>query len=473
MSQQQADGVQHQVDTVHQQVDERKQTKSDTELVEVDDDNESELLKQLFAELTPENLAKLNDNEVLELRKKMNPYGRTVEGADQFLTFSYTDLRACYLEKLMMTGMIAFFNRMCDEWGVPDGIRVVPVDDYVKDHTTIDPPSGVVADDALEDYKKNWRMMQKRVIVKEFLNYLFQFDPNEHVRSAYVPNPKDDARKIVETPAGKRAMHYSKTRNPRTREAIRLAYQKMEMERKAKLEKANEASANEKKTTEVTKTATEMIPPADLFHRFRFYMEVNYEELRDVVRDLYADVPDLETAINPYAVHATKEDADKFVKKHKNDVITRVYTAQTGKWNIFGNFKKVREGMKFDNKDTEVLDEIMRTREDEEKMGRQLVKNRTTKKRLENDKKDGPIDPNFLKWREQNSMLKENYLGKDERDDECDDNALEVGVYDMNAATGQFKKSVFYTAAEAPIIPDVSDAPAWNHATPASVAKKS
>ena len=90
-------------------------------------------LSKLLDELDDESLAKLDDAEVLKMRKKLNPYGQTIEGSGNILTFSYTDLQSKYQQKLITTSIIGFLNRMCDEWEVPTGVPVIPVYDYVKD----------------------------------------------------------------------------------------------------------------------------------------------------------------------------------------------------------------------------------------------------------------------------------------------------------------------------------------------------
>ena len=92
----------------------------------------SDELNKLLQDLNVESLEKMSDEEVVELRKKLNPYGRTIEGSNKVLTFSYTDLNGQYLKKIITTAMIGYLNRMCDEWEVPTGVPVVPVYDYCR-----------------------------------------------------------------------------------------------------------------------------------------------------------------------------------------------------------------------------------------------------------------------------------------------------------------------------------------------------
>ena len=169
-------------------------------------------LNKLLEELDDDSLSKLSDDEVLELRKKLNPYGRTIEGSDKILTFSYTDLQSEYLTKLITTTMIGFLNRMCDEWRVPSDVPVITVHDYLKNPSKLDEYEKTLQKpelmaDAIAENKKN---MIKRVAIKEFLEDMFQYNPDLHVRSAYKPNYKDPERNVLDTPAAQLAIQQLK-----------------------------------------------------------------------------------------------------------------------------------------------------------------------------------------------------------------------------------------------------------------------
>jgi hypothetical protein len=428
----------------------------------------SQQLNDLLDELDEDTLAKLSDEEVLEMRKRLNPYGRTIEGSDQVLTYSYTDLRGEYQKKLMVTTMIGFLNRMLDEWNVPDGVPVVAVYDYVKDPSTLTafeeglhtPATGQLK----EDIDDNATWMAKRVIVKEFLEDMFQYNPDFHVRSAYKPAPLDDERKIIETPAGMLAMNELKRKDPEFKEAL-LQYDRLKLaeskatESKSKSEKKVATESKSKAETEIANSlrayTTEMIPPADVFHRYQYYFDSNYEEMRGIVQDLYCDKPDLETAINPYCVHASEDAADEFINKHKDEVITTIFKAHTGKWNIFAPFKKVRESMRYFNKKTVVLEEIAKQIERDSKLGKDLMEKRVKVKKNKNIARDGPDDPAFAKWKSQNSTLSDmgaidvnNAASK--ASDECPDDAIQVDVFRLSKGGQTMEKTKFFTKAEAP-----------------------
>lgn len=430
-------------------------------------------LTKLLDELDEDSLAKMSDAEVLELRKQLNPYGRTIEGSNKILTYSYTDLQFEYTKKIITTTMVGYLNRMCDEWRVPDGIPVIPVYDYVKDPSKLDEFEKTLQDPEImrKQLDENVANMQKRIIIKEFLEDMFQYNPDMHVRSAYKPNPKDPERDILDTPSAQLAIYELKLKDPDFKEAM-ILYDREKLLR----EKSNESDEkkdalpkpSDKIVSAVAKSVSEMIPPADIFHRFQYYYDSNYEELRDIVADLYCDKPCFETAINPYAWHDNDEDAEKFVNKHRDEVISTIFKAHSGKWNIFSPYKKVRESMKYFNKKTAVLEEIAKQIESDAKMGSELMRKRIKIKKKKNIAEEGPDDKAFTKWKAQNSKLKE--MGAEsikpseyENQDELDD-ALEVPVFRISKGGTKLEKTMFYTEAVAPELPDANEQS--NHARP-------
>jgi len=408
----------------------------------------NELLK-LLDELDDESLAKMSDDDILGLRKKLNPYGRTIEGSNKILTYSYTDLRHEYLKKLITTSIIGFLNRMCDEWKVPDGIPVIPVYEYVKNPEKLDEFEKTLSKPEImrEDIELNKKYMEKRVVIKEFLEDMFQYNPDYHVRSAYKPNMDDPERNLVDTPAGHLAVYELKKKNPEFAEKWLLYNRELKLK--------NKNSETEKEVvSEVRQYCTEMIPSSDLFHRIRYYYDSNYEELKEIVNDLYCDKPDLETALNPYSWHDTEEQADEFINKHKDEVIATIFKAHSGKWNISAPYKKVRESMRFFNKKTQVLEEIAKQIESDSRLGADLMKKRVMVKKKKNIAKEGPDDPSFLKWKKNNNTLKnmgaEAINENDYIDEECPDDAIQVPVFRIGEGGQKFEKTHFFSEAAAP-----------------------
>jgi exonuclease VII small subunit len=404
-------------------------------------------LSKLLDELDDDTISKMSDKDVLKLRKQLNPYGRTIEGSDKILTYSYTDLRHEYAKKMVTTSMIGFLNRMCDEWKVPDGIPVIPVYEYVQNPEKLDAFEKTLNDPEFmrKDLDFNKKYMAKRVIIKEFLEDMFQYNPDFHVRSAYNPNLDDPERNVIETPAGQLAIYRLKKSNPTFAEKWLL----YERENKLKAKKPSK-----KIISEVRKYCTEMIPPADIYHRLQYYYDSNYEELKEIVNDLYCDKPDLETALNPYAWHNTEDDADEFINKHKDEVISTIFKAHSGKWNIFAPYKKIRESMRFFNKKTQVLEEIAKQIERDAKLGADLMKKRIKVKKQKNIDHDGPDDPSFLRWKKSNDTLKgmgaETMNEKDYAPEDTPDNAICVPVFRLGEGGQKFEKTHFFSEASKP-----------------------
>ena len=415
----------------------------------------AEQLRKILEELDVDKLNELSDEKVIELRKQLNPYGRIIEGSNRFLTFSYTDLREKYMKRLLVTSLVGFLNRMNAEWQVPDGIPAVHPYDYVRDASLLSDPASLPDAKAREEAGQNLQFMQKRIVVQEFLEHLFQFDPDEHVRSAHRPEPADPERKPVKTPAARRAVQHLR----RTDKKFNAKIEKADLVN-ALAQAGPESPEIEQKdpapdaVSDVERHTTEMIPPEDTFGRFNRYMEANYDKLREVTNDLYCEKPDLDRAICPHSWHETREDADQYINKHKEEMVTEVSVAHSGKWNFFAPFEKVRESARYFNSQTVVLEEMLKQIELDSKLGQDLMNKRISKKKKKNIEVEGPDAEGFAKWKAQNTALKD--MGATAGAvDECPDNAIEVGVFSFSKGGQQVEKSAFYSQAEAPVgVPD-------------------
>ena len=422
----------------------------------MEDKNNSGIAK-LLDEITEENLADISYDDILNLRKKLNPYGRTIEGSDNYITFSYTDLTEKYLTKFITTSMIGFLHRMCDEWNVPEDIPVVPVYDYIKDPSKLDiseEEEKLESEKSKQNREYNKEQMKKRVIVMEFLEHLFQFDPELHAKPAYKPNFKDKERDLVNTPASQLAINQrEKIDSDFKNESLKHKHKKILSKDNCSYITVNKSDSMQKideTDVHIEQNVYNMLPPDDTYHRFRIYMERNYEKIREIVSNLYCEKPIFEKAINPFSFHKDKSDADDFIAKHKDEVITEILPAQTGKWNFFGSFKNVRESVRYFNDNTIVLEEITKQIESDQKLGYDLMKKRVYNKKKQNIEEDGPDDPAFLKWRENNTTLKE--MGADIYDpkvyDTCPDDAIEVPIIRIKDGGRIVEKDKFYSKTE-------------------------
>lgn len=434
-------------------------------------------LTSILDELDSTNLDNLTETELLEYRKQLNCYGRTIEGSNSYLTFSFTNLSEKYSEKLLMTGMIGFLNAECDAYMVPQGHKIVPVYDYVRNPSLIDEYSKdwTKTEKIQQELDENKMMMYKRIVIKEFLETIFQYNPDVHVRSAYKPQPKDIARNIIDTPAANLAMNQMKKTDVKFREQM-LEYdriQKMLAMKEGSIEKIDavieklvakklvmpavhymnvDYASMDKEDKNLLRTTCSMIPPVDTFHKYRTYFETNYDKLREAVLYLYCEKPDFDAAINPYSWHETRAEAEAFQKKHKGEVITDIIIADSGKWNMHAPFSKVRETMKYFNENTIVLEEIASQIEKDAKMGEELMKNRVKQQKKKNIEEEGPDSELFSTWKESNATLKDMgamTLNKDSfADENIPDDSIQVDVFRIS--DGKFGKEHFFTKAVAP-----------------------
>lgn len=446
-----------------------------------------ETLERL-SELKDEDLAKLPKDDILNMRKNLNPYGRVIAGSDKWLTFSLTQISHEYWKKFITTSMIGFLNRMCDEWKVPNGVPVVSVYDYLDDKTKLNTPQTVIDKDnksSMYDYEFNRKWMEKRLVVKEFLEEVFQFNPDEHVRSAYKPNYADKNRNPINTMAARLAVAHLAAKDPKFRaeKALNEDVQASLVGKTKKVKKiiigkdgktkrevirevpvvqppkeAVSVPTPDKLNTEhpvdsnAAATVLNMIPPHDMFGRFKMYYTENYEQLRDAVKHLYCETPDLELAICPHAWHDSEKDAELFKKQHADEVIAEVFSVRSGMWNLFDSFKQQRESVNFYNKNTIVLEEIVKQIERDERLGQDLMAKRVTKEKEKNVIESGPDAENFKQWRKENNEIAKlgaKYIG-DMADEDMPADSVQVDVWRLAKGGLELTKDKFYSKAEAP-----------------------
>lgn len=164
-----------------------------------------------LATASADDLKKMRD-QLLKTQKLINPYGRTISGKERLLCGSFTVIRDEYQMRLTLTTIIGFLFRAIDEWKVPENVPAVNVYDYMKNPDVLKPPpmaGGKPQDPALVNaYEESRAWMEKRMTVLQFLEDTLLFNPDEHVRSAYMPNPDDPERSPIGTAAGQLAVYH-------------------------------------------------------------------------------------------------------------------------------------------------------------------------------------------------------------------------------------------------------------------------
>ena len=384
-------------------------------------------------------------------------------------------------------------------------------------------------------------------VIKNFLDNWFEFNPDAHVRKSYdefknrnikeVPleglgtfktDTVDPDRIPVDVLLANRPVfatsedekHFNSfTASSRAYNSImyllrnETAYNAM-----SEIIKSDRAEYFRRYLTPLTESSTrgtlEHIPPQDTFHRWEFYNDVNYEELRTATEAIYPEKSLLEMALIVYDYNEGTADEvkaryDEYCNTHQNNVISDIKSMELGNWTLIASFKKNRDKVNYYNQKTEILKRIMDRNAQDKILGQDLMKKRVHNLKAKNIKEAGPNDPGLdnyissngpadttrlvsneemLRLKRTNGDLKaarelkdldnakaeltillnkkkQGKLTAEEEQELADshkryetakemievpDNAIQVDVFETDAATGTFTKSKFYTEAEAP-----------------------
>lgn len=203
----------------------------------------------------------------------------------------------------------------------------------------------------------------RRGHIRAFLDEWLEFDADKHVRSAHDTIKSDPERRVVDP-----ANVIINTR------------------------------LCEHQTEEDAKAVRIRIPPRDTLHRWQYYMDVNHDELRNVVRDLYCHKPDLELMFNIFTMFKTAGEAKSYQQENEDVIKTDVHTVRNGVWNLCGSFKKNRERIDYYNKQTEVLRMINEQAQKDQELGREMMLKRKQAVKRKNVEKYGPDDPKLAEY---------------------------------------------------------------------------
>jgi hypothetical protein len=144
--------------------------------------------------------------------------------------------------------------------------------------------------------------------------------------------------------------------------------------------------------------ALQHVPPADTFHRYEYYMDVNYEKIRNITEALYPERACFETQIaiwDTFHGKTEKECADAFdmhCQKNKNQFRHPVISVNFGQWTALGSFKGNREKINYYSNATDILKKIEDRAASDKKLGTELLQKRVEKAKAANIATDGPDD---------------------------------------------------------------------------------
>lgn len=276
-----------------------------------------------------------------------------------------------------------------------------------------------------------------RGIIQNFLSNLYEFNPDAHVRKAYdeviqgqrsvsgldAPVPYDpvDPERIPPSvlldkpPASSapgdaehlRAVFDSQSEDERRRNCSTLC-RLLQTPRLAKAARYMlDAPADDPDRLErwrrlllpdIAADLVRVVPPQDTFHRFKYYLDVNFEGLRSAVCSLYQDKPGLDFAIQlmEYFKGPSKrvlEDARRFRDEHQENVIADIKVVSFGGWTVLGEFTENRETIDVNNDQAALLGRILKRFDEDNRFGKLLMKQRMRAAKAKNIAEEGPDDP--------------------------------------------------------------------------------
>ena len=287
-------------------------------------------------------------------------------------------------------------------------------------------------------------------VIDGFLRHWFEFDPSVHVRSGHdakkiaaavetvlvgadktpvlvdtkdpghltleavraaAPKPAPEHREAVETILSSRSSYNAVAallRDEDLVEAALTAVQDAETFKHYLLPVAaarTAASNSDSKALATTGgSAADIIPPQDTFHRWGYFTEVNYEELRTITEALYPERPDLDWAIALWEIfEGTQKEVDAAFEKHcqryQDEVPSSIKALEMGAWSLLADFKANRKKIQFYNKNTEVLKRILDRHADDKRIGKELMRNRVRQTKAKNIAEEGPDAPGLKDYK--------------------------------------------------------------------------
>lgn len=436
----------------------------------------------------PSTVENLTEEQLTELRKRINPYGGNFSASKKYANVSIINWRDAYLRRLHMTALIGYLYRLVEEY--------VPEAEADKKYTESE-------------------VKETRALIRRFLDSNFSFNPDKHLREAHTENSadperenkndyirrriglKEEAARVDEKLASKPEDLYKYVRQlllqshhaaVEAREVIKSAIsvlsdphvsaddkQGILLKKYAALKSLTEDSAKLVNPISAAETINALLvnPPADVYYHFDRYLSNNYEALVDIVRVVYNEKNDFEHAIILYDCFDKEEDAIEHRRRHAKEFKFDVFTIQNGAPTILGPFNENRKRIDYYNKNTEVIKQLMDQVERDHKIGKELMEKKVKVTKRKNILEAGPDAPGLTDYiKAMNTVEKlgaKRGLTEEEAKElaeakqraeaikesfEVPDDAIQVDVFhtETDPATGErvMKRSKFYTQAEAP-----------------------
>lgn len=216
----------------------------------------------------------------------------------------------------------------------------------------------------------------------------------------------------------------------------------------------------------LNQTVRDLIPPADLFHRFNVYLDKHYEPLQGAVRDLYHEKPDFDAAIYPYRhiqeyknAKGEKVSIDDQVKsfrhKHARDIHFGINEVKFGYPALIAPYKQNRDRVEYFGQNMAIFEEMFKMKAGEKALAEDMMNKTVARKRRTVQSIHGKNDPAFEKNYGSIGGQSLDKFGvdklKDTNEEDSDvEDAIKVGVIRFSQGGKKIEVDSFYTQAEAP-----------------------
>jgi len=454
----------------------------------------------------PERINELSPEELANLRKYVDPIGNIVKSEESFINISILNLKEDYIKKLTLTAMIGYLYRVLDEYEPDD-----EVDFITKKWDKMMNGKSAAERDEMKQLRNDEIKLAKSIIqanVRKFLNRHLKFNPDKHLRAAHTANSADPERKEKSALLDdyNAAIGAIRTNNSDTatnppfqqfKSAIMTNYQDTLVVNETlksiyktlangELPAADKAGIVMKRQQDIetrlasmksyvdpisaaeTINAVKIEPPIDVFFHITRYITNHYEQLRQVVKTVYNEKPDIELAVIYYDHFPSLAKARDHQIMHADDFRAEVLTISNTGITLIGPFKENRERVDFYNKHTDVMKEMMKQMESDHKLGKDIMSKEQKAKKIRNIKEVGPDAPGLAEYTKSVSTVQDlgakSILTREEQEKlneaqklkdlvEGVDDAIEVGMFYPTQEGGDrvLKKTAFYSQSEAPL----------------------
>ncbi len=313
----------------------------------------------------PTSLKKVGRPVIERINNIINPYARVIKN-EGYTVLSVLNDRASFFTRLKITALVGYLFRAEYEWGTFE-LENEPQNQELKD-----------------------RIASERVIISKFLNSLFEYNPSEHIDT--------DMRNLLNNNEARKEL----------REQVKENYGDVLRRYSAKqrtvpdiLKYTHLDDASPVSTAEFDLTADQhglasalaKRVPANFFHGLNYYFEANFEQLKFITRYLYDVVEDIDLSVGIWGNFDKKKHAEKFLQQSKNVLNVDTMCIPNGGWVMLGAFQRNRERIDFYTQETEILKRIVQSHEQDAKIGKELVKKRAKRKKIQQTLKSGPNAP--------------------------------------------------------------------------------